>query len=51
MLAPAGYDAAVARIDVDLFEAAGLNHFEIIETLAQPDAPLARRALAQMGLA
>jgi arylformamidase len=36
---------------VDLFEAPGLNHFEIAETLAQPEAPLARRALAQMGLA
>lgn len=28
----------------------GYNHFEIIETLAKPDGPLGRAALAQMGL-
>jgi arylformamidase len=35
--------------DVTLTEAPGLNHFEIIETLADPAGLLSRIALAQMG--
>jgi arylformamidase len=36
---------------VELIEAVGLNHFELIETLARADGVLGRAALAQMGLA
>ena len=44
---------AVARTNnaVQLIEGKGQNHFEIIETLAEPDGLLGRIALEQMGLA
>jgi arylformamidase len=47
------FAAAVAGAGkpVQLLVAEGLNHFEIIETLAQADSLLGRAALAQMGLA
>jgi arylformamidase len=35
---------------VELIEAEGLNHFEIVNTLASPDGVLGRIALHQMGL-
>jgi arylformamidase len=46
------FAAAVERhgIPVELFEGAGLNHFEIATTLASPTGVLARTALHQMGL-
>lgn len=39
-----------AAANVGLIEGKGMNHFEIIETLADPDGLLGRLALAQMGL-
>ncbi len=47
-----GFAAAVADAGqpVQLLVAEGLNHFEIIETLAQADSLLGRAALAQMEL-
>jgi arylformamidase len=46
------FAAAVERqgVPVELFEVAGLNHFEIVTTLALPTGLLARTALRQMGL-
>jgi len=46
------FAAAVERqgVPVGLFEGAGLNHFEIVTTLASPAGLLARIALHQMGL-
>lgn len=43
--------ALAARLGVAPVEGAGLNHFEILETMAQRDGLLGRIALAQMGLA
>jgi arylformamidase len=42
--------ALAAALGVAPAEGAGLNHFEILETLSEPDGFLARIALAQMGL-
>jgi arylformamidase len=39
-----------AAANVPLIEGKGMNHFEIIETLGDPDGVLGRAALAQMGL-
>ena len=46
------FAAAVERfgVPVELFEAPGLNHFEIVTTLASPTVLLGRMALRQMGL-
>jgi hypothetical protein len=35
---------------VELIRGEGYNHFEFIETLANPYSPLGRAALVQMGL-
>ena len=43
--------ALATALSVTPVEGAGLNHFEILETLSQPDGFLGRIALAQMGLA
>jgi arylformamidase len=39
-----------AAAGVSLVEGKGMNHFEIVETLADPEGLLGRAALAQMGL-
>ena len=46
------FAAAVERqgVPVELFEGAGLNHFEVVTTLASPTGLLGRVALHQMGL-
>lgn len=46
------FAAAIERhgVPVDLIEGPGLNHFEIVTTLASPTGLLARTALHQMGL-
>jgi arylformamidase len=46
------FAGAVERhgVPVELLEGAGLNHFEIVNTLASPTGLLARSALHQMGL-
>jgi arylformamidase len=46
------FAAALGRRDspVQLIEAEGVNHFEVINTLAKPTGLLGRIALAQMGL-
>jgi arylformamidase len=46
------FAAVIARhgVPVEVFEGAGLNHFEIVTTLASPAGLLGRIALHQMGL-
>jgi len=59
VVAVADFDSAEFRrqarsfadaVGVGLIEGKGMNHFEIAETLADPDGVLGRAALAQMGL-